>query len=57
MKWVYYSTGILFCCTAIYFFRKNVFEEDKKVIYPVLLMILGVTLIAIGTAIDLEMID
>lgn len=48
--WLLCGTGILFCLTGIIFFYKSVFEEKKKVLPSILLMIMGVILIAIATA-------
>lgn len=49
-------TGILFCLTGIYLFHKNVYEENKNIRPAVLAMIMGVLLIAIGTAIYFKLI-
>jgi hypothetical protein len=48
--WVLYGAGILFCCLGIYLFFRNVFEEDRSVVWPVFVMIMGVLLIVAGTA-------
>jgi hypothetical protein len=48
--WILCGIGILFCLAGLYLFRRDVFEEDKNIIKPVLLMIAGVILIGIGTA-------
>ena len=50
MAWLLYITGILFCLAGMYQFRKNVFEENKSVRSSIFIMIMGVILIAIGTA-------
>jgi uncharacterized membrane protein AbrB (regulator of aidB expression) len=50
MTWLLCITGILFCLAGLYQFRKNVFEEDKSVRPSIFIMIMGVILIAIGTA-------
>jgi len=57
MSWIYSLVGIIFCGTAVFLFYKNVFEEQGKISYAILLMILGVVLIAIGTAKDLNLME
>jgi len=49
MTWLLCIAGIIFCLTGIYYFRKNVFEEDRTIRPAVLIMIMGVILIALGT--------
>jgi hypothetical protein len=48
--------GILFCISGIWFFYTHAFEEDKRIIKPVLLMIAGVILIGLGTAKHLHLL-
>ena len=48
--WVLCGIGFLFCIAGVYLFFKNVYEEDQSVVWPVLMMIMGVLLIAAGTA-------
>jgi hypothetical protein len=48
--WALCGAGILFCIIGVYKFYRNVYEEDKKILSPVLLMIGGVILIGLGTA-------
>jgi len=50
MSWLLCGAGVLFCLAGIYEFRKNVFEENKSVRPSIFIMIMGVLLIAIGTA-------
>jgi hypothetical protein len=50
LAWTLCGTGILFCITGAYMFHCNAYEENKKVLPPVLLMISGVVLIGLGTA-------
>ena len=57
MAWVYYIIGSIFCLTGLYLLFKNLFEEGKSIFYPVVIIVLGVFLIAIGTAISLKMMD
>jgi hypothetical protein len=48
--WALCGAGTLFCITGAYMFHRNVYEENKKILRPVLLMIGGVVLIGLGTA-------
>jgi uncharacterized membrane protein len=48
--WVLCGVGFLFCVAGVYVFFKNAFEEDKKILKSVLLMIAGVVLIGLGMA-------
>lgn len=48
--WILCGAGILFCISGAYLFYRNVYEENKKILLPVLLLIGGVILIAAGTA-------
>ena len=50
LPWILCGAGVLFCITGIYLFNRNVYEESKAIVKPVLLMIGGVILIGIGTA-------
>ena len=50
MPWLLCIAGFIFCLAGIYYFKRNVFEEDRSIRNAVLLMIMGVILIAIGTA-------
>lgn len=50
MAWLLCITGILFCVSGIFLFQKNTFEEDKSIRPSVMIMIMGVLLIALGTA-------
>lgn len=47
--WVLCIAGILFCITGVYFFFKNVYEEDRSVSWPIIVILMGVLLIAAGT--------
>ena len=42
--------GILFCVSGVLFFRRNVFEEDRSLKGPVILLLMGIVLIVAGTA-------
>ena len=48
--WLLCGTGILFCLSGLFFFYKNAFEKERKILPSVLLMIMGVIIIAIATA-------
>jgi hypothetical protein len=48
--WIFCGVGILFCISGIYFFYRNIYEEENRSRRWLLLMIMGVVLIAIGTA-------
>lgn len=48
--WIFCGAGTLFCATGVYLFFKNVYEENKGLLRPVLLIIGGVILIGLGTA-------
>jgi hypothetical protein len=50
MPWILCGTGLLFCLSGIYFFYKIAFEENRSLKWPVIIMIMGVLLIAWGTA-------
>jgi|GraSoiStandDraft_4_1057263.scaffolds.fasta_scaffold00109_10 uncharacterized membrane protein YidH (DUF202 family) len=50
MAWLFCITGTVFCLTGVYRFKKNVFEEERRISLAVFLMIAGVILIAVGTA-------
>lgn len=48
--WLLMACGILFCISGILVFRKNVFEENRSVTWPFVLMLMGVVLVITGTA-------
>jgi uncharacterized membrane protein YkvI len=50
-------SGILFCIVGVCFFNRNAFETNKTIIIPVLIIIGGIILIAIGSAKGLKLID
>ena len=50
IAWILCGAGILFIATGVYLFYRNVYEKDKKILQPVLLMLAGVILIGVGTA-------
>ena len=50
IAWVFCGLGTIFCFTGVYLFYRNIHEKDRKILSPFLVMIMGVILIAIGTA-------
>lgn len=50
IPWIICGAGTFFCVSGVYFFFKNVFEENRSLKWPILLMIMGIVLIALGTA-------
>jgi hypothetical protein len=48
--WILCGAGMLFCFSGTYFFKKNVFEENKSILPAALVVVGGVILIGIGTA-------
>jgi len=56
-SWTLCGIGILFCVAGVYFFFKNVYEENQSVLWPVIIMIMGVALIVAGTAKYFKLID
>jgi hypothetical protein len=55
--WILCGIGVLFCCSGAFLFFKNAYEDDRSVTWPVIIMILGVLLIAVGTAKYFKVID
>ena len=50
MAWILCLAGVLFCLAGIYEFRKRAFEENKSIGGSLLIMVMGIILVAIGTA-------
>lgn len=48
--WLLCGIGILFCVTGLYFFFRNVYEEGESLYWPIVTIVMGVLLIALGTA-------
>jgi len=48
--WLFCVTGILFCGSGVYFFYKTIYEEDRKLVRCLALLVMGLLLIGIGTA-------
>jgi len=50
IAWIFCGLGTIFCFTGVYLFYRNIYVKDRKILFPFLVMIMGVILIAIGTA-------
>ena len=50
IAWLFCGVGTIFCFTGVYLFYRRIYEKDRKILFPFLVMIMGVVLIAIGTA-------
>ena len=50
MPWILCAVGIVFCLSGVYIFHKKIFEEKSSIRWSLLIMLMGVLLIAIGTA-------
>ena len=48
--WILCGIGILFCCSGVYLFFKKAFEEQQSIKWPMLVILMGILLIAAGTA-------
>ena len=48
--WLIAGVGILFCCSGVFLFLHNVYEEKKSITGPLLVIGMGVLLIVAGTA-------
>ena len=55
--WVLCAMGILFCCSGVVLFFKKVYEDGQSVKWPVIIMIMGIMLIAAGTAKYFKLIE
>jgi|GEM_PF-1113839 len=47
--WITCGIGIFFCISGIYFFFRNVFEENKTITGAVLIMIMGIILVSVAS--------
>jgi hypothetical protein len=54
--WILCGIGVLFCGGGAYLFKRNVFEEHKTITAPILVILGGIILIAIGTAIYFNLV-
>ncbi|HZI52205.1 MAG TPA: hypothetical protein VFD56_00770 [Chitinophagaceae bacterium] len=48
--WTSLAAGIVLCAGGLYLFFKNVFEEDKSIVKPLLIVVAGIVLIAVAMA-------
>ncbi len=55
--WSLIITGIIFCLSGVYLFHRNAFEENKKLLMPVIVILAGIILISIGMAGKLRLIE
>jgi hypothetical protein len=55
--WTLMLSGIVFCLAGIFLFQRNAFEENKKIVLPILIILSGVVLIGIGMAKRLHLVD
>jgi hypothetical protein len=55
--WSLCIIGIIFCISGIWLFYTHAFEENRRIVKPVLVMIAGVVLIALGMAKEYHLID
>ena len=56
-SWVISGIGMAFCVTGVYLFYKKAFEEGESLKKPIIIMIMGVFLIALGAAKSLHLIN
>jgi hypothetical protein len=55
--WSFILSGIAFCIAGIFLFQRNAFEENKKIIFPLLVVVAGIVLVGIGMAKKLQLVD
>ena len=48
--WVVIGCGVLFCLSGIYLFRRNVFEENRSITWPFIVLVMGIALVTLGSA-------
>ena len=48
--WTTLAAGIALCTGGVYLFFKNVFEEDKSIMRPLLVVIAGIILVGMAMA-------
>jgi hypothetical protein len=56
-SWYYILAGVGFCITGIILFQRAVFEENKKIRLPLLVMLGGIILVSIGMALKLGLLQ
>ena len=49
-SWIFVGVGALICAGGVYLFYKTIFDEEKNIIKPILVILAGIFLIALGTA-------
>jgi hypothetical protein len=54
LSWLFWGFGVLFCSTGLYLFYRNVYEVNKSILAPILLLIGGIILLSLGTAVFLN---
>jgi H+/Cl- antiporter ClcA len=55
--WSFILSGIVFCLAGIFLFQRNAFEENKKIMFPLLVVVAGIVLISIGMAKKLQLVN
>lgn len=55
--WIIIIVGVLFSLAGVYLFHRNAFEENRKVMMPVLVIIAGIILMSIGFAKHLHIME
>lgn len=55
--WSFILSGIVFCLAGIFLFQRNAFEDNKKIMFPLLVVAAGIVLIGIGMAKKLQLVD
>lgn len=54
--WMICGIGVLFCISGLYLFFKNVYEDDRSTRWPFAVILMGIVLVAIGSAKFLRLI-
>ncbi|MCX6318852.1 MAG: hypothetical protein NTW29_16355 [Bacteroidetes bacterium] len=55
--WYYILAGFGFCIAGIILFQLSVFEENKKILMPLLVILAGIILVSIGMALKLGLLQ
>jgi len=55
-SWSYIVSGIIFSLIGVYLFQRNIFETNRKVLLPMLVIIAGIVLLSMGFAMHLDLI-
>lgn len=50
IPWIICGIGMFFCLSGVYLFFRNVFEEGRSLKWALLIIVMGIVLIAVGTA-------